>query len=59
MPKTMSFNDDPPAGKDVKDTAMLSPGAEETYAKGEDNTQKRHKGKHPKFGKLGAKGHPD
>ena len=58
MPKTMGFNDEPPMGKDVKDTSMLSPGAREKNATG-TNSQKRHTTTHPKFGKLGAKGHPD
>ncbi len=46
----------PIQGKDVSATSMLTPGAREPYATGKNDVDKRDKGKHKPFGKLGVKG---
>lgn len=59
MAKPISFNDDPPQGKDVKDTAMLTPGAREKNQDGTNSTKRHMSGKAKSPGKGGQKGHPD
>lgn len=55
-----SYSDSPPAGKDVKQTSMLSTTAREPAATTTGtNTQKRHTTNgSSKIGATGAKGHP-
>ena len=54
----MSYDGKPGAAKDVKETAMLQPGARESSARtsGTPNYD-RTKVKHKAFGALGVKGH--
>lgn len=56
---SISYDDSPPAPKDVKETKMLEPGAREAQLRQSgSNELKRWKSKHKSFGALGAKGHP-
>lgn len=57
--ETMNYDGSVPKAKDVKDTRMLEPNANQQsiYTTGENNI-KRDKTSHKPFGKLGVKGHP-
>jgi hypothetical protein len=60
MAKPISFDDEAPVpSKEVKDTAMLTPGAREKNQTGTNSTKRHTSGKHKPFGKGGGKGHPD
>lgn len=55
--KLTTYNDTPPKGKDVRDTAQLNVTAKEKHTTGTNSTS-RYTNKGSSFGKLGAKGHP-